>query len=161
MHNRDLQSLYDATEEDFRYGIGLMAIGGRDPVPLIGVHYNNWSRDKLELIRESFHEGIVQSQSATADGDFDVHLATRQKIVVRSEHGGHTNVLRAPAWDALLTCVDAKVLQQTEEGRRKCGGFLLLVQAGEWEFTTLVSDCRRRPQVGPIMPRSDPAQGED
>ncbi len=160
MHNRDLQSLYDTTEEDFRYGIGLMAIPGRGPVPLIGVHYSDWPRDKLGIIRQSFHGGIVLSTKAKADGDFDVHLATRQKIVVRSEHDGHTSVLRAPAWNAHLTGVDATVVRRFEDRRRKCGGFLFLVQAGEWEFTALVNDGGRRPQVGPIMPRSDTPQGD-
>ncbi len=160
MHNRDLQSLYDTTEEDLRYGIGLLAIPGRGPVPLIGVHYSDWPWDKLEMIRLSLHEGIVLSKNAKADGKFDIHLATRHKIVIQSECRGHTSVLRAPAWNAHLTGVDAKVFRRFEDGRRKCGGFLLLVQAGEWEFTALVNDGGRRPQVGPIMPRSDTPQGD-
>ncbi len=74
MHNRDLQSLYDTTEEDFRYGIGLMAIPGRGPVPLIGVHYSDWPRDKLEMIRLSLHEGIVLSENAKGDGKLVIDL---------------------------------------------------------------------------------------
>ncbi len=160
MHNRDLQSLYDTTEEDFRYGIGLMAIPGRGPVPLIGVHYSDWPGDKLAIIRQSFHGGIVLSTKAKPDGDFDVHLATRQKIVIRSEHNGHTSVLRAPTWNAHLTGVDAKVVGRFEDGCRSRGGFFLLLQAGAWEFTTLVNDGDRQPVVGAIIPRSAPTQGD-
>lgn len=159
MHNRDLQSLYDATEEDLRYGIGLLAVEGRGPVPLIGVHYRNWPREKLELIRESFREGIELAAKTNAGAALDLHLATRQKIVVRSQQDGHTNVIRAPAWDALLTGVDPQVLQRFEDGRRMCGGFLLLVQAEEWEFTTIVHDDELPPVVGPLAPRSDLTAG--
>ena len=111
-------------------------------------------------MRQSFHEGIVLSKKANGVDGFEVHLATRQKIVVRSDHHGHTSVLRAPAWNAHLGCVDPEVVQRFEDGRRKCGGFLLLMQAGEWEFTTLVNDGDRPPMVGPIVPRSDPTQGD-
>ena len=66
MNHRILKTLYDATEEDLLYGVGLLALPDQEPAPFIHVHYRDWSREKLEIVRESFRGGLVLTFSRAA-----------------------------------------------------------------------------------------------
>jgi hypothetical protein len=50
MTHAALQDLYDATEEDLLFGIGLLDLPDQAPAPYIHVHYCGWSREKLEVV---------------------------------------------------------------------------------------------------------------
>ena len=156
MNHRVLEDLYDATEEDLLYGIGLLALPNEEPAPCIHIHYRGWSREKLEIVRESFDEGLILVCGTRADGRRDLYLGTRQTISVQAEQDGHTSMLRAPAWDARLSQIDASVVGQFETNRRRYGGFLLLVQTPEWEFFTAADDGSGQARSGEIVPRSMP-----
>ena len=156
MNHRILEDLYHATEEDLLYGIGLLALPDREPAPYIHIHYPDWTRRKLEVVRESFKVGLILTSMTRADGRRDLHLGTRQTISVQAEQDGHTSMLRAPAWDARLSQIDASVVGQFETDRQRYGGFLLLVQTPEWEFVTVVADTTGGDTHRPIVPRSFP-----
>jgi hypothetical protein len=150
MTHAALQDLYDATEEDLLFGIGLLAQPDQAPAPYIQVHYRNWSREKLEVVRSSFHGGLVLVSGDRYDGRRDLHLSTRGKIVLQSERAGHMSVLRAPAWVARLEGIDRHVWQRFEADRHGYGGFILLVQTRQWEFLTVVDETRGRVIIDPV-----------
>ncbi len=154
MNHRILEDLYDATEEDLVYGIGLLALPDREPAPYIHIHYRDWSRRKLEVVRESFRGGLVSTVTEPVNGFCDVHLSTRERIGIQAERDGHTSVLRAPAWDAHLTRIDEHVARRFDADSRRYGGFLLLVQTPEWEFLAAVANARGETTLGTVQPRS-------
>ncbi len=151
-----IKQLYESTADDLRYGIGVLDVPDRGPVPLIHIHYADWSREKLDLVRESFRGGLILVNGQRASGSCDLYLATREKITVQAKQDGHTSILKAPAWDARLTEVDGQVVQRFEDARDRRRGFLLLVQAGEWEFLTAVDDAGDTATVGVVLPANQP-----
>lgn len=159
--NRTLRQLYDASEEDMTYGIGVMDLGTGIPSPIVCIHYKEWSREQLELVRESFHDGIVLTTAEKLPGVHHVHLATRETMSFQHVEGGQTAVLRAPAWDADLGEVDEVAFQIFEANRQVRGGFLVLLQSAEWEFLVAVDDRFDGIEVGPIQPRSLPTPQND
>jgi hypothetical protein len=156
MNQRILEDLYDATEEDLLYGVGLLALPEQEPAPFIHIHYRDWSREQLEVVRESCRGGLVLTFSRRAEDTRDLHLSTRERIGIQASESGRTSALHAPAWDAHLTGVGKQVVRRFESGRRRCGGFLLLMQTREREFLTAVDDLTSRTAVGVIQPRALP-----
>jgi len=156
MNMIDLKQIYDATEEDLRFGVGLLDVPGRGQVPFIQIHQPGWSREMLEIVRESFQDGLMLTETTNASGTVDLYLATRQRIVIQAENRGRTGVLRAPAWDARLSNIDPVIALQFQTDRARHGGFLLLVQTVEWEFVVAVHREGTRCDIGPISPRTLP-----
>ncbi len=156
MNHRILEDLYDATEEDLLYGIGLLGLPDQEPAPFIHIHYRDWSREQLEIVRESFRGGLVLTLSCRAEGTRDLHVSTRECVAVQAREGDHTSVLRAPAWDAHLEGIDEQVVSRFEADRRRCGVFLLLMQTPEWESLSVVDDADRSPAVGTVQRASFP-----
>ena len=156
MNQRILENLYDATEEDLLFGVGLLALPDHKPAPFICIHYRSWSREKLKIVRESLQGGLVLTFSRRAEGTCDLHVSTRECVAVQATEGDHTSVLRAPAWDAHLEGIDDQVARRFEADRQRCAGFLLLVQTPEWEFFTAAYEAGNRTIVGPVGQRSMP-----
>ncbi|UCG16432.1 MAG: hypothetical protein JSV19_00015 [Phycisphaerales bacterium] len=42
MNTHDLENLYRSTEEDMRLAIGLVALPGSEPTPILQIHYRDW-----------------------------------------------------------------------------------------------------------------------
>lgn len=126
---------------------------GRRPVPFIQIHYHSWSREKLEIVSESFRAGLVLTIGRPVGGFCDLHISTREQIDIRVNQDGHTSVLRAPAWDANLGGIDEQLVRRFEAERQRHGGFLLLMQTGESMFLAIVEDASDRIVVGVIRPR--------
>ena len=154
--HEQIKQLYESTADDLRYGIGVLDVPDRGHVPLIHIRYADWSCEKLDVIRGSFHGGLILVSGQRASGSCDLYLATREKITVQAERDGHTSILKAPAWDARLTEVDGQVVRRFEAARGRRRGFLLLVQAGEWEFLTAVDDAGDTATVGVVLPANQP-----
>lgn len=150
--NSKLRRLYDASEEDMTYGIGVLDLGTGPPAPIIRIRYRGWSRAKLEIIRESFRSGIILSSARRNSGLYHACLGTRETMTIEHAEGEHTDVLRAPAWDAHLADIDGAAFAVFDTDRRRRGGFLLLMQAGEWEFLTVVDELRDQAIVGVTVP---------
>lgn len=146
-----LRQLYDASEEDMTYGIGAIDMGTGPPAPLISIRYRGWLRQKLEIVRDSIKSGVILSSARRESGTYHAYLGTREMITVQQAEGEHTAVLRAPAWDAHLRDVDGAAFEIFDANRRRRGGFLLLVQAGEREFITAVDEANDRAIVGAII----------
>ena len=151
-----LHSTYESTAEDLRYGIGLLVESDRRSIPIVAVQYENWPPAKLEVVRESFIDGLTVEHKVVDSDTVNVYVATHQKITVQSTVGGHTHVMHAPAWDARLATVDRPSFTRFDVRRRHGGGFLLVVQAGDRQFTTYVDDRHDRTIVGPIMDFQNP-----
>ena len=154
MNHRILEDLYDATEEDLLYGVGLLALPDQEPAPFIHIHYRDWPREQLEIVRESFRAGLVLTIGKPVGGVCSVHISTREYVAVQATEGDHTSVLRAPAWDAHLEGIAEQVVRRFEVDRRRYGGFLLLLQTRKLEFLTAVEDAAGLVNVGPILRRS-------
>lgn len=77
-----------------------------------------------------------------------------RSIALQAKDGGHTSVLRAPAWDAQLAKVEDQALRIFEAGRTRYGGFLLLLQTPEWEFLAGLDEISGSTSVGSILPRN-------
>ena len=155
MNNR-LRELYESTEEDLLFGIGLLALPDREPAPFIQIFYRDWSREKLEIVRESFKSGLILVSAERKAGLHHFYIGTRETVALQQKRGEHTSVLRAPAWDAHLADVEEQALQLFEINRRSRRGFLLLLQTPEWEFLTAVDEASPDTTVGPIRERSFP-----
>jgi len=120
-HHR-LDELYSATEEELQFGVGLLAVPSQAPAPFIQVYYRHWSRQKLELVRDSFRGGLVLTISPRSGDTRDLHLCTRDGITIQATDGEHTSMLRAPTWDSHLEAIDEHVIQRFEANRQRCGG---------------------------------------
>jgi hypothetical protein len=151
-----LRQLCDSTEEDLIYGVGLIQLTDADPAPFIHIRYRSWSRERLEVVRESFQGGLILVSAERKPGQHHVYIGPRETIAIQQREGGHTSILRAPAWDAHLADAENRASWVFEANRKHCGGFLLLVQTPEWEFLTAVEDADDRTIVGVIWPRSMP-----
>lgn len=155
-HQDVLEQLYHATEEDLLYAVGLLAGADQNPAPLIQVHYGDWSREQLAVIRAAFTDGISLLQERQTGQDHSFHLATQQAVTIQVADGEETSILRAPAWDAHLVNVDGSAAAQFAVERQRLGGFLLLIQARESEFLAAVDDSTEQVHLGPIRPLSLP-----
>ena len=155
MNPIDLDKLYEAISEDLLFGIGVM-LTETTSAPYIHIFYRDWTRQQLEVIRESFKGGLTLTLCSPKYGKCDLYLATREKIVLQADEDGHTSVLRGPAWDARLENVEASVVRQFEANRKCYGGFMLLIQTLEAEFPASVTDADGRTVVGTIRLRSLP-----
>ena len=156
MNSQDLDKLYQATGEDLLFAIGALLVPGQEPAPHIHIFYRDWSREKLEVVRESFGEGLILVSGQRPRGGYDLYIGTRETIALQAEDGGHTSVLRAPAWDAHLAEVNDAASQLFEANRKRSGGFLLLLQTPQWEFLTAVDDDQGGTTIGPVEKRSAP-----
>ena len=138
------------------YGIGAIDLGTGSPAPIISIYYRGWSREQLEVVRETFKSGIILSSAERKPGVHHVYLGTRETISMQQTEGEHTSVLRGPAWDAHLVDVDGSAFRVFQANRRRRGGFLLLVQTGEWEFlTAVVDEHENRAIVGAMLPSTE------
>jgi hypothetical protein len=154
--NNDLRQLYESTEEDLLYGIGLIQLMEAEPTPFIHIHYRDWSREKLEIVRESFKGGLILVSAERKPGRHYVYIGTKETIAIQHRKGEHTSILRAPAWDAHLKDVEERAFRLFEANRQRHRGFLLLAQTPNREFLTAVDDADDRITVGAILPRSMP-----
>ena len=155
MNNKHLEDLYQATEEDMLFALGLLALPGLQPGPYIHIHYRNWTREMLEVVRESFTNGLIL-ESKGKQGKYDLFLQTCERIALQAKENGHTSVLRAPAWDAQLADVDGAAVERFEANRARCGNSVLLVQTPDSEFLTTVFAPRSTAGTGRIERRIMP-----
>lgn len=72
--NNDLTKLYESTEEDMSYGIGLIQLTDAEPAPFIHIHYRDWSREKLEVVRESFKDALILVSAERRPGQHYVYI---------------------------------------------------------------------------------------
>ena len=156
MNSQDLDKLYQATGEDLLFAIGALLVPGQEPAPYVHILSRDWPRQKLEVVRESFRDGLILVNGKRSRGGYDLYIGTRETIALQANDGGHTSVLRAPAWDAHLPEVNEEAVQLFEANLKRAGGFLLLVQTPEWEFLSDVDDDHGKTTVGPIARRSMP-----
>jgi hypothetical protein len=110
----------------------------------------------LEVIRESFREGLRLTDIKNASRTVGLCLATRQQVAIQADEGSHTSLLRGPAWDAQLSNIDPAIVRRFQADRARLGGFVLLVQTPEWEFLNALEGPGCCSTVGPVMPRSLP-----
>ncbi len=155
MHN-ELERLYENTVEDLLFGIGTIQLPNAKSVPIIQICYKDWSHQNLEVVRESFRDGLILTRGKRRTGAREVYLATRLRMALQAEADGHTAVLKAPAWDAHLADVEEPAFRIFEAGRQRFGGYLLVVQTAEREFLTVYDDARDRTTVGVVLPSSLP-----
>lgn len=146
-----LNRLYDSTADDLRYGIGVLDVPDIGRVPFVQIRYRDWTREQLDAVRESFRRGLSLTRTDHAGCPSGVYIGTREQITVQGEHGGHTSVLRAPAWDAQLDEVDEQIFQQFDAARRRHRGFVLQMQTNEWGFITTVDDAAGTAEVGDVF----------
>lgn len=78
-----LRDLYEAIEEDMVYGVGLLVEPGQPTAPMIQVYYANWSREMLEIVRQSLTGGVSLSITPSTGHTVDLHLATRERIALQ------------------------------------------------------------------------------
>ena len=88
-----LKAMYEASEQDLLYGIGLVGVEGSLPVPMIQCFYRSWSEEMLRVIAETLRSGVELSLRPDR-----VYLATKERIEGREYDGRDTSSLRAPAW---------------------------------------------------------------
>ena len=149
MNRRIVDRLYAATEEDLLFGIGVLTLGDQKPAAYIHIHYRNWTREKLALVRDAFQAGLAVTWSAPTAGFRDLHISTHERIAIQADHDGYTSLLRAPAWDAHLVRIEEQVAHYFEADQKRCGGFLLVLQTADLEFSSAVS-LNGKAQLGPI-----------
>jgi hypothetical protein len=152
----ELAKLYESTAEDLLFGMGSLRLPNVGLVPLIHVHYPLWSREELELIRQSFYGGLILVSGRRSGQLLDVYIATKERIVLQAQKDGQTDVLRGPAWDARLASVTETVFAMFNAQRQSYGGFLLLVQTPALEFLAAVDETNDHTHVGSILPQSLP-----
>ncbi|MHC4093935.1 MAG: hypothetical protein ACYSVY_27295, partial [Planctomycetota bacterium] len=59
MNSQDLERLYEATGEDLLFAIGQLLLPGNEAAPYVHIFYRDWPREKLEVVREAFRDGLV------------------------------------------------------------------------------------------------------
>ena len=161
MNSQDLDKLYEATAEDLLFAIGALLVPGQEPAPYVHIFYRDWPREKLQVVRESFRDGLILVSGKRSLGGHDLYIGTRETIALQADDGEHKSVLRAPAWDAHLADVNDEVVQVFEANRKWSGGFLLLLQTSEYEFLTAVDDAQGGVTIAPIERRSTPMPAAD
>ena len=154
--NRRLQALYESTAEDMLFAVGLIQLSGQQLRPYIHIHYPGWGCDKLAVVRHVFKDGLTLSAGSGADNESELHLATRQRVMLQCDEGGETSVLRSPAWSAQFENVRTEVVESFVLNRRHCGGFAVLLQTPDWEFTSVLNDETDSTSIGPIRSHCTP-----
>lgn len=150
---KELKALYDASAQDLRFGIGVMATDNGEHAPVICIHYANWPLDILESIRESMASGITLNRVERNDGSFNLILSTIERAVVQAMDRHQTDIIRFPSWDARLEGIEAGVLEQFDKGYELLGRFLLIVQTNRWMFESVVMGDGTL-KMGNIQPKS-------
>ena len=165
--NKTLKELYESTAEEFLFGICMLQLPRCTPAPYIHIHYPDWSREKLDVVRETFRGGITLVSSRRPTGHHDMHLTTRETVTIQCPDESDTSVLRGPAWSAHLSAIEHEELTAFESQRGGFDGYLLLLQTPQWEFLTGIDDrndwvYRRRRDTptsrdaAPVGPPSSP-----
>ena len=148
-----LKAMYEASEQDLTYGIGLIgAEGAALPAPMIQCFYQGWSEEMLRVVAEALRRGVELNPKPD-----QVYLATRERIEGREYDGGDTSILRAPAWDARLEDPDPEAVQCFDANSDALAHFVLILQTTEWECVTIVHKPTGATQVGPVQPPTLPA----
>ncbi len=148
-----LKAIYEASEQDLLYGIGLIGVEGAVlPVPMIQCFYRGWSREMLRVVAETLKSGVELRLKPDC-----VYLATRERIEGREYDGRNTSILRAPAWDARLEDPDPEAVQLFDANSEALGHFVLILQTPEWACVIIVHKPTGATQVGPVQPPTLPA----
>ena len=148
-----LKAMYEASEQDLTYGIGLIGVEGAAlPLPMIQCFYRGWSEEMLRVVAETLRGGVELSLKAD-----QVYLATRERIEGREYDGRDTSILRAPAWDARLENPDPEAVQLFDANSDALAHFVLIFQTPEWECVTIVHKPTGETQVGAVQPPTLPA----
>ena len=134
--------------------VGLYNTSDLIEVRSFNIHYADWSREKLEVVRESFKGGVILVSAERKPDVHHVYIGTRETIAIQKKEDEHTSVLRAPAWDAHLSNVEGRVFRLFDNHRKRRSGFLLMLETPEWEFLTAVDEDHDLPHVGVVMSRS-------
>ena len=108
----ELKDLYDASAQDLRFGIGLIAHEECEHIPIICIQYMDWPREVLEAVRDSMRSGIKLNRCQRGDGRIDLILETRERAQLSGCDGDHTGIIRFPSWDARLEGIEPAVLLQ-------------------------------------------------
>lgn len=146
MNQSLLQSLYEASEQDFRYGIGLLNMDGEVPaLPMIQCYYQCWTKEVLGAVASALADGLEISISAD-----HVYLATKERIQAQEHQGPETSVLRAPVWNALLENPDPDAARRFDALSNALGHFTLILQTAEWECITTVLRPNGVTQLGDV-----------
>lgn len=135
----NLRDLYQAAAEDVVFGMGLMPVSAAQSAPYFHFFYRDWAREMLEIVGESFGAGLTLAASERTPGRLDIFVATRERVAVHGFRDGETTILRAAAWDAQLSDVDAQAFRRFDGERIRNGRYLVLMQTPEWEFLTSVN----------------------
>ncbi len=148
-----LKAMYEASEQDLAYGIGLIGVAGAAlPVPMIQCFYRGWSEEMLRVIAGTLRGGVELSLKLD-----QVYLATRERIEGREYDGRDTSILRAPAWDARLEGPDPETVRLFDVNSDALAHFVLILQTPESECVAIVHKPTGETQVGPVQPPSLPA----
>ena len=148
-----LKAMYEASEQDLTYGIGLIGVEGAAlPVPMIQCFYRGWSEEMLRVVAETLRGGVELSLKPD-----QVYLATIDRIEGREYEGRDTSILRAPAWDARLEHPDPEAVRLFDANSDALAHFALILQTPEWECVTIVHKQTGDTQVGPVQPPTLPA----
>ena len=139
-----------------QFAVGLLVLPDLQPEPYLHIHCRNWTREMLEVVRESFTDGLILINGRRKRGKCDLVLRTREQITLQAKENGHTSVLRASSWDAHLAGVDEAVVEQFVANHARCGSFVLLIQTPEWEFRTTVYDPKGTTVTGRVQRRIMP-----
>ena len=148
MNKSILKAMYEASEQDLTYGIGLVGVEGAAlPVPMIQCFYRGWSEEMLRVVAKTLRGGVELSLKPD-----QVYLATRERIEGREYDGRDTSILRAPAWDARLEHPDPEAVQLFDAHSDALAHFVLILQTPEWECATIVHKPTGETQVGSVQP---------
>lgn len=152
-----LKTMYEASEQELRYGIGLL--GTEDmvmPVPMFLCFYRDWTQETMGAVATALKGGVELSFSSD-----HVYLASRDRIEGREHHGTDTSILRAPAWDASLENPDPHAVRRFDAHSDALGYFLLILQTPDWECVTIVHKSSGATQVGAVQPPKLPAPPDE
>jgi hypothetical protein len=148
-----LKAMYEASEQDLAYGIGLIGVEGAAlAVPMIQCFYRGWCQEMLRVVTETLRGGVELSLKPD-----QVYLATRERIEGREYDGRDTSILRAPAWDACLEDPDPEAVQLFDANSDALAHFVLILQTPEWECVTIVRKPTGVTRVGPVQSPTLPA----
>jgi hypothetical protein len=139
--NHELGQLYESAGEDLPFGIDTIQLQDLKLAPIVQIHHKDWSRLELEVVRESFRDGLILTSGKRHTDERDLYIATRQRMAIQADHGGDTSVLRSPAWDAHLAKVEERVFRVFEAEIGGSAGYHARLACGH---------CARKGQMGKI-----------
>jgi len=151
MRTDDLLALYQATEQDLRYGLGVF-VSPEGQIPVIQIHQPAWPRELLMAVREALADGIELVCQAAPDGTAQLHLSARQQVELRCQRDGQTFVLQAPAWDAQLAGIAPQVAADFLAGCQRLGRYQLVLATPAWSCQISVRYPSGGTQLGAIEP---------